>query len=104
MALSSRSSWSAALAFLKSHDQPCGGEEPDGDVASACLPTYRDGQMSLAGSHVPVQDEILRVFDELERQQVAPAPVLREADRAPIVSIELLGLGKARMFEQSQTP
>jgi hypothetical protein len=104
MALGSRSSRSAVLAFLRSHDQPRGGEEPDGDVVSAGLAPQGDGQMGLAGSHVPIQDQILGPVDETERQKVIPAPVPGEAGHAPIASVELLGRGEDRVFGRSQTP
>ena len=60
--------------------------------------------MCLAASHVPVEHEILGMFDEVERQQVIPAPVLGEAGRAPIVSIELPGPGEDRVFGRARTP
>ncbi len=104
MVASSRSRRFSSLAFPKAHDRSRGGEEPDGDVASACPSADRDDRMDPAASHVPVEHEILGPVDEVERRQAVPAPVLGEAGHAPIVSIELPGPGEDRVFGRARTP
>ena len=58
--------------------------------------------MGFAAADVAVGHEILGVFDEVEREQVAPAPVVGETGRAPVIAVEFLSLGEVRLFEQAQ--
>lgn len=48
------------------HDQGRSGEESRGDALTAGCGGQRAGQVCLAGAHVPVEDQVLGIVDEVQ--------------------------------------
>lgn len=84
------------------HDQSGRGEEPRRDALDARLARQRDREVGLPGPGWAEHHHVLAVGDEIQRFQRLPPVVDREADRRPVVAVELLDGRQAGPFEQAR--